>query len=314
MVYMKNFVPKKTSYNKFKRYITEYYQIYLLILPALIFIIIFSYFPMYGAQIAFRDFKFRQGIWGSEWVGLKHFIRYITGMNFWPLLRNTLLLSFYSLVAGFPVPIILAFLLNELKYKKFKKTVQMLTYMPHFISTVAVCGMIIMFLKRDIGIINQLINLFGGESADFISNPAYFRRIYVITGIWQGAGWGSIIYLAALSSVDGEMIEAALIDGANRIQKIIYIDFPSILPTIIILLILNCGSLLNVGFEKILLLQNPLNFDTSDVIATYVYRLGILDGQYSFTTAIGLFNSFVNVIMLVSVNQIARRFSSSALW
>lgn len=311
---MKNFVPKKTSYNKFKRYITEYYQIYLLILPALIFIIIFSYFPMYGAQIAFRDFKFRQGIWGSEWVGLKHFIRYITGMNFWPLLRNTLLLSFYSLVAGFPVPIILAFLLNELKYKKFKKTVQMLTYMPHFISTVAVCGMIIMFLKRDIGIINQLINLFGGESADFISNPAYFRRIYVITGIWQGAGWGSIIYLAALSSVDGEMIEAALIDGANRIQKIIYIDFPSILPTIIILLILNCGSLLNVGFEKILLLQNPLNFDTSDVIATYVYRLGILDGQYSFTTAIGLFNSFVNVIMLVSVNQIARRFSSSALW
>ena len=300
--------------NSFLKYMSNYYQIYLLMLPAIIFIAIFCYYPMYGAQIAFRDYKFKLGFWGSEWVGLKHFARFVTSSNFWPLFRNTLLLSLYSLVAGFPAPIILAFLLNEMRSQKFKRVVQMLTYIPHFMSTVAICGLILLFVKRDTGIINQVIVMLGGEAQDFITDPGAFRSIYVLSGVWAGAGWGSIIYLAALSGVDSQIIEAARIDGANRLQKIIYIDFPSILPTIIILLVLNCGSLLSVGFEKVLLLQNQLNMETSDVISTYVYRIGILDAQYSYTTAIGLFNSVVNVIVLVIVNTIAGKLSDTSLW
>ena len=300
--------------NSFLKYMSNYYQIYLLMLPAIIFIAIFCYYPMYGAQIAFRDYKFKLGFWGSEWVGLKHFARFVTSSNFWPLFRNTLLLSLYSLVAGFPAPIILAFLLNEMRSQKFKRVVQMLTYIPHFMSTVAICGLILLFVKRDTGIINQVIVMLGGEAQDFITDPGAFRTIYVLSGVWAGAGWGSIIYLAALSGVDSQIIEAARIDGANRLQKIIYIDFPSILPTIIILLVLNCGSLLSVGFEKVLLLQNQLNMETSDVISTYVYRIGILDAQYSYTTAIGLFNSVVNVIVLVIVNTIAGKLSDTSLW
>ena len=300
--------------NSFLKYMSNYYQIYLLMLPAIIFIAIFCYYPMYGAQIAFRDYKFKLGFWGSEWVGLKHFARFVTSSNFWPLFRNTLLLSLYSLIAGFPAPIILAFLLNEMRSQKFKRVVQMLTYIPHFMSTVAICGLILLFVKRDTGIINQVIVMLGGEAQDFITDPGAFRTIYVLSGVWAGAGWGSIIYLAALSGVDSQIIEAARIDGANRLQKIIYIDFPSILPTIIILLVLNCGSLLSVGFEKVLLLQNQLNMETSDVISTYVYRIGILDAQYSYTTAIGLFNSVVNVIVLVIVNTIAGKLSDTSLW
>ena len=300
--------------NSFLKYMSNYYQIYLLMLPAIVFIAIFCYYPMYGAQIAFRDYKFKLGFWGSEWVGLKHFVRYVTSANFWPLFRNTLLLSLYSLVAGFPAPIILAFLLNEMRSQKFKRVVQMLTYIPHFMSTVAICGLILLFVKRDTGIINQIIVMLGGEAQDFITDPGAFRTIYVLSGVWAGAGWGSIIYLAALSGVDSQIIEAARIDGANRLQKIIYIDFPSILPTIIILLVLNCGSLLSVGFEKVLLLQNQLNMETSDVISTYVYRIGILDAQYSYTTAIGLFNSVVNIIVLAIVNTIAGKLSDTSLW
>ena len=300
--------------NSFLKYMSNYYQIYLLMLPAIIFIAIFCYYPMYGAQIAFRDYKFKLGFWGSEWVGLKHFARFVTSSNFWPLFRNTLLLSLYSLVAGFPAPIILAFLLNEMRSQKFKRVVQMLTYIPHFMSTVAICGLILLFIKRDTGIINQVIVMLGGEAQDFITDPGAFRTIYVLSGVWEGAGWGSIIYLAALSGVDSQIIEAARIDGANRFQKILYIDFPSILPTIIILLVLNCGSLLGVGFEKVLLLQNQLNMETSDVISTYVYRIGILDAQYSYTTAIGLFNSVVNIIVLAIVNTIAGKLSDTSLW
>ncbi len=300
--------------SSFLKYMSNYYQIYLLMLPAIVFIAIFCYYPMYGAQIAFRDYKFKLGFWGSEWVGLKHFVRYVTSANFWPLLRNTLLLNIYSLIAGTPVPIILAFLLNEMRSQKFKRVVQMLTYIPHFMSTVAICGLILLFIKRDSGIINQVIVMLGGEAQDFITDPGAFRTIYVVSGIWEGAGWGSIIYLAALSGVDSQIIEAARIDGANRLQKIFYIDFPSILPTIIILLVLSCGSLLGVGFEKVLLLQNQLNMETSDVISTYVYRIGILDAQYSYTTAIGLFNSIVCIIMLVIVNTIAKKLSDISLW
>jgi len=298
----------------FAKYMQRNYQLYLLLLPSIVFIFIFAYTPMYGAQIAFRDFSIRKGFWASDWVGLKHFIRFVSGSNFWPLLRNTLGISLYSLAAGFPIPIILAFMFNELRSQKFKKTAQMLTYAPHFISVVAIGGLIVLFLQRESGLINLIRMALGAEGKDFLSDPKWFKTIYVVSGIWQGMGWGTIIYLAALSGVDPQIVEAARIDGANRLQKIRYVDFPCILPTIIILLVLNAGSLLSVGFEKILLLQNAMNMESSDVISTYVYRLGIQDAQYSFTTAIGLFNSFINVIILISVNKIAAKLTSTSLW
>ncbi len=292
----------------------EYWQLYTLILPAIIAVFIFSYIPMYGAQIAFRDYKFNLGYWGSEWVGLKHFIRFFTGDNFMVLLKNTLGISFYQLIAGFPVPIILALMLNEVRSSKFKKTVQMLTYAPHFISTVAICGLIVMFLQRDTGLINLIIKFFGGEGKDFLTDPKSFKTIFVLSGIWQTMGWSSIIYIAALSGVDTQVIEAARVDGANRLQKIWHIDLTSIKPTIIILLILQVGTLMNVGHEKILLLQNALNMSSSDVISTYVYRVGVQGAQYSYTTAIGLFNSAVNIALLLTVNQITKKLGQSSLF
>ena len=298
----------------FKKYLRDYWQLYVLVLPAVVFIAIFCYQPMYGAQIAFRNYNARAGIWGSEWVGLEHFKRFLTSSNFWPLLRNTLAISIYSLVAGFPAPIIFAFMLNELRSNKLRKTIQMISYAPYFISSVAVCGLIILFLQRESGLFNVIRMAFGSEGVDFLSKPEYFRTIYVVSGIWQGLGWGTIIYLAALSGVDTQIVEASIIDGASRLQKIWYIDLPSILPTIIILLILNCGSILSVGGDKILLLQNALNMETSDVIATYVYRLGIQNAQFSYTTAIGLFNSVVNFVMLSIVNYVAKKSTGSSLW
>jgi putative aldouronate transport system permease protein len=305
---------KKSPAQRAVKYLRENYQLYSLLLPGIVFIFIFAYIPMYGAQIAFRDFNFRKGIWGSDFAGMKHFIRYITSSNFWPLMLNTLGISAYSLAAGFPVPIILAFMINEVRSIKYKKTVQMITYMPHFISTVAICSMIKLFLDRSNGVFNLIIKILGGTPVAFLSEPAYFKSIFVISGIWQEMGWGTIIFLAALSAVDTEMVEAARIDGASRLQKILYIDFPTILPTIMILLLLSIGSLVSVGSEKILLLQNSLNMDASDVISTYVYRLGIRDAQYSFTTAIGLFNSVVNVLLLVSFNAISKKISEISLW
>ena len=298
----------------FKKYLRDYWQLYVLVLPAVVFIAIFCYQPMYGAQIAFRNYNARAGIWGSEWVGLEHFKRFLTSSNFWPLLRNTLAISIYSLVAGFPAPIIFAFMLNELRSNKLRKTIQMISYAPYFISSVAVCGLIILFLQRESGLFNVIRMAFGAEGVDFLSKPEYFRTIYVVSGIWQGLGWGTIIYLAALSGVDPQIVEASIIDGASRLQKIWYIDLPSILPTIIILLILNCGSILSVGGDKILLLQNALNMETSDVIATYVYRLGIQNAQFSYTTAIGLFNSVVNFVMLSIVNYVAKKSTGFSLW
>lgn len=289
-------------------------QLYSLLIPGVVFIFIFCYVPMYGAQIAFRDFSFRKGYWGSEWVGMKHFARYVTSSNFWPLMGNTLGISVYSLLAGFPIPVLLAFLLNELRSQKYKKTVQMVTYIPHFISTVAICSMITLFMDRSTGVINRLIVLMGGEAKAFLAEPRYFKTIYVLTGVWQEMGWGTIIYLAALSAVDPQMMEAATIDGANRLQKIWYINLPSIWPTICVMLILQIGSMLNVGYEKILLLQNNLNIEASDVISTYVYRLGIKDAQYSYTTAIGLFNSVVNVVLLLTSNWTIKRLSGTSLF
>lgn len=304
---------KRKSSISFWRYLKQNYQIYTLLIPGIVCVFIFSYIPMYGAQIAFRDFSFRKGYWGSTWVGMKHFIRYVTAPNFWDLMWNTLSISLYSMLAEFPIPILLAFSINEVRSSRFKKTVQMVTYIPHFISTVAICSMITLFFNRSSGVVNHMINLLGYENIDFLGNPAYFRSIYVWSGVWQEAGWSTIIYLAALAGVDGQVVEAARIDGANRFQIIGHVYFPSIAPTICLLLVLRIGSLVGVGHEKILLLQNNLNLEVSEVISTYVYKLGLKDAQYSYTTAIGLFNTVVNVILLLTGNQIIKRISGNGL-
>ena len=296
------------------RYIRENYPLYLMILPAIVFVFVFAYVPMYGIQIAFRDFKVRDGYWGSEWVGLEHIIRFVTSSNFWQLIRNTIGISLYSLAVGFPVPIILSVMLNELRSNRLRRTAQMIFYAPHFLSSVAVCGIVVLFTQRETGIINLLIMMLGGEGVEFLAKPEWFKTIYVISGIWQDMGWGTIIYMAALSGVDPGIVEAATIDGANRLQKIWYIDIQTIKPTIVILLIMNCGSMLSVGSEKILLLQNTLNMSASDVISTYLYRLGIEGGQFSYTTAVGLFNTVVNLIILLIVNKTADRVSGSSLF
>lgn len=290
----------------------RYWQLYLLILPAIAYLFLFNYIPMYGVQIAFRNFRTSKGIWGSDWVGLKHFIKFFRLPIFTSLLTNTLNITLYSL-ATFPIPVIFALLLNEVDNARFKKTVQMICYAPHFISTVIVCAMITIFLK-DRGVITNLLAALGMPRVDYLSNPKYFASIVVWSGVWQGLGWSSIIYLAALSGVSPELVEAARIDGANRFQIVLYVNLPSILPTVVVMLILRCGSLLNLGFEKIYLLQNPLNMDASEVISTYTYNIGLLGGQYSLSSAIGLFQNVVNILMLLIVNLIAKRVSEVSLW
>ncbi|MCL2834203.1 MAG: ABC transporter permease subunit [Treponema sp.] len=292
----------------------RYYQLYFLLLPALVYIIIFHYIPMYGVQIAFKDFSPSRGIWDSRWVGMKNFLKFWRYPMFWDILRNTLTISIYQLAAGFPVPILLAIMINEVQSRAYKKTVQMITYAPHFISMVVLCGMITLFLNKQTGMINNIVAFTGGQRLDYMTSPNWFKTIYVFSGVWQNAGWGTIIYLAALSGVDPELIEAAKIDGASRLQKIWYIDIPAILPVIIILLIMQSGQIMSVGFEKILLLQNPVNMTSSDVIATYVYRNGLLQAQYSFASAIGLFNNIINLILLITVNTITSRLSQMSLW
>lgn len=296
------------------QYLRENWVFYLFILPAVLDVLIFRYFPIYGVQIAFRNYKVRQGIWGSDWVGIKYFLQFMHSPNFFQIMRNTLLLSFYNLLFGFPIPILLAFMINEIRNVRLKKFTQMITYMPHFISMVAIVGLINLLLDRESGIVNQVIVALGGKSINFMGMSSAYRTIYVASEVWQHAGWGTIIYLSALSAVDVESLEAAKIDGASRLQKIIYIDFPTILPTIVILLILRAGSVLNIGFEKVYLLQNDLNRDVSEVISTYTYRLGILNGQFSYTTAIGLFNNIINAAILVAVNQLSRSLGDTSLW
>ncbi|WP_199615983.1 ABC transporter permease [Paenibacillus alkalitolerans] len=294
--------------------VLQNWQLYIFVAPAFLYFFIFHYIPMYGIQIAFKDFAPTLGIWRSEWVGFEHFIRFFNSYYFWDLIRNTLGISVYELIVGFPLPVILALLLNEAKDGMFKRTVQTVTYAPHFISVVVMAGMIIAFLSPSTGIINHLLQFFGFESIAFLSEPAWFKTVYVLSGVWQNTGWGTIIYLAALSGVDPQQHEAAIVDGASRLQRIRYINFPTILPTMVILLILNVGNIMALGFEKILLLQNPLNLESSNVIATFVYEAGLLDAQYSFAAAVGLFNAVINVILLVSVNKIARRTSETSLW
>lgn len=305
---------KKSLGQRFVKGLRDYWQYYILLLPALAYFLIFCYGPMYGAQIAFRNFIANKGIWDSPWVGFDHFVRFFKGVYFWDLIRNTLVISVYGLIAGFPFPIILALSLNEVKSTIFKKTVQTITYAPYFISTVVMCGMLIAFLNPSTGIINKFITALGFEAVPFLSKENMFPSIYVWSGIWQGTGWGSVIYFAALSGVSTELLEAATLDGASRMQKIWYINLPTIFPTMVIMLILNCGGLLSVGYEKIFLLQSPLNTATSEVISTYVYKTGLVSAQYSFSTAVGLFNSVVNLVLLIIVNTIARKLNETSLW
>lgn len=307
-------VIKPSSKNKILKSLKKNYQLYIFLLPAILYFLIFQYGPMYGIQIAFKNFLPTKGIWGSPWVGFKHF-RNFFGSHYFPvLIKNTLGISLYSLVAGFPIPIILALMINEVKNKHFKKLVQNVTYAPHFISTVVMVGMLMTFLSPTSGIINTFIKALGGEPIAFMSKSSMFKDIYVWSGIWQNAGWGTIIYLATLAGIDPSLHEAAIVDGATRLQRILYINIPGITPTMVIMLIMNAGGIMSVGFEKIYLMQNPLIMETSDVISTYVYRLGLLNAQYSFSSAVGLFNAVINFILLVTVNTIARRLSETSLW
>ncbi|SFF16973.1 putative aldouronate transport system permease protein [Paenibacillus catalpae] len=294
--------------------IVRNWELYLFITPALLYFLIFCYGPMYGIQIAFKNFIPTKGITGSPWIGFDHFVRFFHSYYFWDLLWNTLSISLYSLAVGFPIPIILALAFNEIRNGYFKKLAQTVTYAPHFISMVVMAGMIITFLSPSTGIVTNIIEGLGFQSPDFLTDPRWFKTMYVFSDVWQSAGWGTIIYLAALSGVDPGLHEAAVIDGATRFQRVRHINIPTLMPTMTILLILSMGNLLGVGFEKILLLQNPLNMTASDVISTFVYRSGLVSAQYSFSTAIGLFNSVINLVLLIVVNQVVRRMSNNSLW
>ncbi|MDF2714052.1 MAG: sugar transporter permease [Paenibacillus sp.] len=298
----------------FKKSLRKNWDLYLLISPVIAYFLIFEYFPMYGVQIAFKNFIAAKGIWGSTWIGFDHFERFFKGFYFWRLIKNTLGISLYSLIVGFPVPLLLALMINEVRSNKFKRFVQTITYAPHFLSTVVMVGMILMFLNPQTGLVNRIIELFGGTPIKFMTDPSWFKSVYVFSGVWQNMGWSSIIYLAALAGIDPTLHEAARVDGASRLQRIWHINLPGILPTVVILLILNVGHIMGVGFEKIYLMQNDLNKESSDVISTYVYTSGILGAQYSFSAAVGLFNSVVNCILLISVNQAARKLNETSLW
>ena len=290
------------------------YVLYLLILPTAVYIFCFNYLPIYGAQIAFRNYRIQDGIIGSAWVGWRWFIMFFTSPRFWTILRNTIVISAYALVVGFPIPIIFALFLNQIKNLRYKKVIQTVTYMPHFISIVVVVGMISAFLSPHSGFLNHLIARFTGEQTFYMGISGYYYHLFVWSGIWQSFGWNSIIYMASLSSVDPELYEAAMIDGTNRMQRVWYIDIPHLKPTMIILLILATGNIMSVGFEKSWLMQNDLNINVSEVIATYTYRIGMLNQMFSFSSAIGLFNNTINFIVLVSVNLFARKMSESSLF
>ncbi|WP_168119520.1 ABC transporter permease subunit [Paenibacillus sp. HB172176] len=292
----------------------KHWQLYLITIPPLLFFLIFKYYPMANAVLAFKDFNVIKGIWGSPWVGMKNFNLFFDNPMFWPLVKNTIYVSGYLLIAGFPIPIILALMLNEIRNGRFKRLVQLVSFAPYFISTVVMVSIIMLFLAPRLGFVNVAMNHFGLDSINFLGEPGMFRSIYVWSDIWQTAGYTSVIYLAALAGIDPTLYEAVKVDGASRIQKIIHVDLPGILPTIMIVLILNVGSVMAIGFEKIYLLQNPLNLVNSEIIATYVYSVGLLNANYSFATAVGLFNSVINLFLLASVNYLAKRFSNTSIW
>jgi len=287
--------------------------LYVLVIPVLIFYILFHYKPMYGAIIAFKDYTPTLGVNGSEWVGFANFTRFFNSIYFGRLIRNTILLSVYNLIFGFPAPIILALLLNEVRGKKFKSLTQTVTYLPHFISLIVVAGMITDF-SMTTGLFNDIIAFFGGSRAPLLQNPKLYRGIYVGSSIWQEIGWGSIIYLSALAGVDSQLYEAAQIDGAGKWKQLINITLPSIAPTIIIMFILKTGSLMNMGYEKTILLYNPATYETADIISSHIYRVGLLEQDWSYSTAIGLFNSVINFALLLFTNKMSKRYSETSLW
>ena len=281
------------------------WQLYAMLLVPVVLTIVYKYIPMYGIQIAFRDYKASKGFAGSEWVGLEWFFRFFSAPTFWRMMKNTILLSLYSLLWGFPIPIILALMMNQMRFHRFKRITQTVLYAPHFISTMVICGMIRIFLSPSGG----LINLIAGTSIDFLTESSAFRTIYIASGIWQDAGWGIIVYMATLANVDTSLYEAAKVDGASLFQRIIHIDIPELAPIMVLNLIMSVGGLMNVGFEKVWLLQTDLNKAASDVIAVYVYQQGIERAKYSYSTAVGLFNTVINIILLIAVNKAAKRIS-----
>lgn len=289
--------------------------LYMMLLIPVTILVLFKYVPIYGVQIAFRDYRIARGIWGSQWVGLKYVMRFFESYRFWNILRNTILINLYSL-ATFPLSLIFALMLNYLPFKHYKKTIQMVSYAPHFISTVVMCSLILQFMNARGGLFNVVLSYLGIPPRNYMAYPEYFYSIFVWTGVWQELGYSSIIYIAALSGISSELHEAAIVDGANIMRRIFHIDIPGVLPTFCVLLIMRCGSLLSVGFEKILLLQNNLNNSVSEVISTYVYDIGISSGrpQYSYAAAIDLFTSIVNMTLLFTVNKITGKLSGSSLF
>jgi putative aldouronate transport system permease protein len=288
--------------------------LYLMMLPAIVYFGVFHYLPMFGVVIAFKRYDPFTGIWASPWVGFKHFDRFFSSIYFFRLIQNTVLLNLYGLIAGFPAPIILALLLNEVARPLYKRVVQTVSYLPHFVSTVVIAGMIVNFLSPTTGLVNVFIKALGFQPVNFLVEPEWFRHIYVWSGIWQGLGWSSIIYLAALAGIDPTLYESAEIDGAGRLAKMWYISIPGIMPVIMVILLLNLGSMLYVGFEKVFLLYNPSTYETADVISTYVYRVGLVGLEYDFAAAVGLFNSVVSLILLSIFNWLAGRLQQQTLW
>ena len=297
-----------------KKSVWKNWQLYIMCLPAVIYFLIFAYKPMYGIIIAFKNYSMRKGIMGSPWIGFGNFERLFSSYWFPIILKNTLTLSGLTLILGFPIPILLALILNEVQNSRFRKGFQTISYAPHFISTVVLCCMLTLSLSPSSGVINRFITMLGGEHINFLQEPSMFKWVYVLSGVWQEMGWGSIIYFATLSGVDKALIEAADIDGASRLQKIWYINLPVLVPTILILLILNCGSLLSVGYEKVFLLQNPTNLSASEVISTFVYKSGLEKSDFSFGAAADLFNSVVNTIVLVLANTISKQTTKTSLF
>lgn len=307
-------VPRKESLgSRLHKDFHKNWILYLMALPAIIYFLVYCYAPMAGLYIAFTDYKITDGIFSGEWVGLKWFIRFFQGPYFGRLLRNTLLLSLETLLWGFPIPIIFALVLNEIRSARFKKIAQTVTYLPHFISIIVICGLVVDFTSMD-GLINTIIQMFGGEPIAFLAKPEWFRTVYVSSEIWHTFGWNSIVFLAALTSIDTQQFEAARLDGASRLQQVIHISLPSIVPTIVTVLLMRIGHIMSLGFEKVFNLYGPATYETADIISTYVYRQGILGANYSSAAAIGLFNSVINLILVVLMNKVSRKLTETSLW
>lgn len=299
---------------RWRRSLRRHWQLYLLIIPPLLYFVVFKYVPMSNIVIAFKNYSVVRGVWESPWAGLKNFELFFRNPVFWTLIKNTLLLSGYAILAGFPLPLLLALMLNEVRHRFFRKTVQLVTYAPYFISTVVIVSMIILLTAPRLGLVSKTFGFFGVEAPDLLGNPDYFRHLYVWSDVWQTAGYAAVIYLAALSAVDPALYESAKVDGASRLRRIWHVDLPSIMPTAMIILILSVGNIMAVGFEKAFLMQNPLNLSESEIIATYVYKTGLLNADFGIATAVGLFNSLINLALLLVVNTVARRVSGSGLW